>query len=439
MVSADYGTTMNLISFLGPTDYSKTTYVLGDKRHSTKFFPAALGQFIKPERVLIFCTPTVKSHHNLVQLTDELRDQGVKAEPIDIPDGHDERDLWLIFDALTENISENDTVVFDITHSFRSLPFLAFLAVAYLKAAKHVQVDGIFYGAYEARVEERNETPVLDLTPFASLLDWLTATRRFVDTGDGKDLSDLLEAGMPPGIQRKDDVSARKLAKHLQRAADAINGVSQALSLARPIETMASAAALKQTLLEAAPSIEEQARPFAVLTDRVMEEYGQFAIGDRSDETSATPGATYIDNQLDMINWYLLRRQTVQAVTLSREWLVSVLAFQWQRDMYKYKGQGGRQEIEHALGNALEQTKPSPNPRYQPSECDTLIQKMPDQVRRDIVAAWDVITKLRNDIAHAGMIKERLTAAQIQKKAHNVYAKLRGIATHFLPSHSIEP
>jgi len=90
--------------------------------------------------------------------------------PISIPDGKDEAEIWGIFETLTQNVNEGDSIVFDITHAFRSIPFLAMIAVSYLRAAKGIELNAIVYGAYDARIDDKS--PVFNLTPFVTLLDW---------------------------------------------------------------------------------------------------------------------------------------------------------------------------------------------------------------------------------------------------------------------------
>jgi len=55
---------------------------------------------------------------------------------VDIPDGKDEDELWKIFSIIVDEVQPGDEILFDITHGFRSLPFIAFLTVAYLKEVK---------------------------------------------------------------------------------------------------------------------------------------------------------------------------------------------------------------------------------------------------------------------------------------------------------------
>lgn len=411
---------MKLITFLGTTEYKTAVYEMGEQSHETQFFPVALARFIRPAQVLVCATPTVQQHHNLRELGQQLDEASIPWGCVPIPEGHSEADLWKIFDTLTGVVSEGEHVIFDVTHSFRSLPMLAFLAMAYLKAAKQVQVDRVLYGAWEARNPETNRTPVFDLTPFVALLDWLSATNRFIETGDGHALANLLKAGMPAGSIMRDDIAARALGRNLKAAADAIESVSLALQVTRPMEAMQSAAQLQATLRQALPGILERARPFEVITEQVIRAYGQFAVENPTETAAMAEG---LRQQLQMIDWYLRRRHIVQAATLAREWMVSGLAWQFNLPMFDYDR--GRHPIEQALNNAVEKRKPQPRGMY-PGPCDAQLAQLPQL--NEVVKIWSQLGELRNDIAHVGMKISPKPATLLKQKVEAIYPQLMLLA-----------
>lgn len=415
---------MKAISFLGKTRYTPTTYVYDAQEYETRFFPAALVHFLDPEKLLVFVTPTVRDHENMVKLGEELDILGVNWEAVVIPESHNESDLWRIFDRLTESVADGESVIFDITHSFRSLPMLVFLAVAYLKAAKDVSVEKILYGAWEARDEENNRSPVFDLTPFTALLDWLTATSRFVETGDGYSLSKLLKEGMPSGVKMGTDLEARTLGHSLKSAAQAIDSTSLALRITRPLETMQSANHMVIELDEAMPAILQRAKPFGILAEQMKQAYGQFALDNPTGDEALKDG---LMRQLAMIDWYLKRRQVVQAVTLAREWIVSLLAFNFNASMFDYEGT--RRQVEYALNNAVERRKDDPHIKRE-SRFDKRIEKLP-QID-SLCGVWSRMTSLRNDIAHAGMRSNARTAARLVQNAKDLYPQLESLAAELL-------
>ena len=106
------------------------------------------------------------------------------VEGVRIPEGHDEKQIWEIFDIVYKVLAHGDEVVFDITHAFRSIPMLAIIILNYSKVLKNIQLQRIQYGAFEAlgpafKVKEipidQRVAPLIDLTPLVTLSDWTMA------------------------------------------------------------------------------------------------------------------------------------------------------------------------------------------------------------------------------------------------------------------------
>ncbi len=422
---------MKVISFLGTGAYKPTTYTWGGQECTTRFFPVAMAHFIQPEQLLVCVTPTVAGHTNLSEMGADLDAAGVSWQPVHIPEGHSETDLWSIFNALTGVVEQGEQVIIDVTHSFRSLPFLAFLAVAYLRTAKQVQVQRVLYGAWEARQPQSeppastDRAPVFDLTPFVGLLDWTNATGHFTETGESAALADLLRRGMPSGPQMGQDLEMRDLGKKLKNAADSLQEVSLALQVTRPLEVMNSAAHLSDSLNRALPVISRSAPPFALLAEKIIAEYGQFGLQDAGRKENLTRNLRL---QLQMIHWYNAHNRVVQAATLLREWIVSVLALYFEAPLLDYEN--GRRPLEMAINNAVERRKPAPNIRER-SPFDRSLETLDDIDR--ICTLWSRATRLRNDIAHVGMRSEPEPAAHLKQKVEELLPELDYLADALLP------
>lgn len=392
-------------------------YTWQGKEYEGGVFSLALRQFVEHDRMLVCNTPEAeeKTWPALLELNDE------RIEPVAIPKGETTSEMWEIFNAITERVNYKETVIFDITHGLRSLPFLVFLFAAYLKSAKQVNIEAIYYGAFELG----KPAPVIDLSEFVSIIDWLMATNQFVKTGDGEVLADLLKKGIPSSIELRDDIAARELKKHLQSASTAIESISLALRLTRPTETMQQATKLEEALEKAAPSIAKRAQPFSILAKQVVQEYGQFAL-ENPRENSQLANNLWL--QLKMIQWYRDRQQIVQAVTLTREWIVSVLALKFEEPMFENKD--GRAEVERALNNAVRiQAKQTVNTI---SRCDDKFYILLN--KDDLINRWQQITELRNDIAHVGMNPNPKTAQQLKDSFERIYPFLPEFAKSLLPA-----
>jgi hypothetical protein len=407
---------MNLLTFLGTAEYKETTYILEGQGYTTRYCPAAAAHFCRPEAVLVVVTRDAQAKH-FEALANEIS-SFTRPIAVPIPDGHSEADLWQIFEVLTQQVNQGDELVVDITNGFRSLPFLSFLAVAFLRLARRVKVQRIYYGAWEAR-NEANESPIFDLTPFVTLLDWTIATDRFTRFGDASDLAALLREGMPTIPLLSSDKQAQQLGWALRQSAQAMETVSLALRLARPIETMTASKNLVETLGRAGLSAAQQARPFELLVEQVSQTYDSLALAD------PLKPAHWQDNlkiQLNLVKSYLDKGQIIQAVTLAREWLVSLLVYRFQPDS-PVDHKAIREPVEFALGNAAEQLRPQTEARV-PRETpyNPLLQALPEY--EEIGQLWHELTQLRNDLAHVGMRLHPLKADQLRKSALALYPRL---------------
>ncbi len=274
---------MKAISFLGAGPAFETTYTLPDGReHTAPFFPAALVRFYSVDTLLVFVTAGARTMH-YDRLRTLAEDYVNIILPVDIPDGRNEAELWQIFTAVADAVEPEDRVIFDITHGFRSLPFLSFLAAAYLRAIKRVTLEAVLYGALEAGDKSVTpaRAPVFDLSRFVSLLDWLTAADRFVQFGDARKLAEILRDRQATPVHlaaAAGNRQAQQMATALKGAATAMENVALPLRLTRPVETMEAAATLDQALAAAQAAFDLWAPPFALVADEVRGAYAPFGL-----------------------------------------------------------------------------------------------------------------------------------------------------------------
>jgi CRISPR-associated DxTHG motif protein len=219
---------MKLIAFLGTGEYKCATYRWNDHTYETSFVQEAFVHWLKPEATCVLLTEKARARH-WNDLSQRLQGHTQIVE-VDIPDGKSEAELWRIFEKISDAVCEGDQIAFDITHSFRSLPVIALLTIAYLKQVKGVKVQYVLYGAYEAL--DNQGAPVFDLTPFADLLDWLAAAKMFMATGDSSELGQLIQE-VQNDAYRNRGAYAENLPRALKNFGMALEEVSNDLLLAR--------------------------------------------------------------------------------------------------------------------------------------------------------------------------------------------------------------
>jgi len=413
---------MKAISFLGFGNYQETTYLnpLGDGECKTPFFQEALVEFYKPETLYVLLTKTVETvpprgatEPNWEVLKRRLADKADLQPVYNVPEAHSTADIWQLFEMLTNCLQEGDRVVFDITHSFRSLPVLALIAVSYLRVVRSVKIDGLIYGAYEAENKETKKSPTFDLMPMVSLLDWTTATDQFIKTGNGQALASLLHSS---------DSTTENLAK-------SIDGIAQGLQLLRPIDVMREAAMLPDHIAAAAPTISQSVPPFVTLLKRVEKDYSKFGLAN-PDEYTISAKASLL-RQLEMVEWYAAKGQIVQALSMAREWLPSLLCYHFKLDPQIEKP--NRAEMELLLNGGTAPADAQGN-KYKSPYLEEYKSSVPEKKRKQLNKLWDSdfnLAKLRNDVLHSGFRKKPKNAEDIMQQTEKIIGELKAVAAEW--------
>ena len=398
---------MLVMTVLGTGTYQETTYVWDDgeriRRYRSALFPVALDAWLAPERSLVLLTPDSAAHANWRQLQAQL---GERAEPVLIPAGKSEAELWQIFDALVAAVPEQAELVLDVTHGFRSLPLFAAVAALVLRRLRGVTIQRILYGAFEARDRERDETPVFDLSPLVDLAEWASGIEALERSGDGRLLAARIQATHRDLYRRR----SPELPRHLARVGKELDSLSQATWLARPLEALAAAHRLDQRLATAQEELARWTPPFAVLAERVRAEIGPLAHPEPEQLDEANLRA-----QLELIRYALGKGLVLQAVTLAREWLVSWYLWRTFPELRpSWLQRESRQRAENEL-NALQQQLRNGSP---------ILDALPE---RRIAEVWDQVAQLRNDLAHCGMRPDPMTSKQTIDRAKRLVTGLAGL------------
>lgn len=292
--------TRKVITFLGinPRD---AVYEWKGNTYPARVMAQAIREFAQFDQMLVFVTPDAK--RGTFPILADLQDERIQA--VDIVDGKDTESMWQIFQTVVDNVQEGETVIFDLTHGFRSLPFLAFLFIAYLKFAKSVTIEAVCYGALD--MTKDGNTPVLDLTEFVTMLDWITGTDQFVQTGNAKQLARLLNPKqLSSGV--------------LFDSSNTLNTISQAALLCQPFTLMQEVGKLDDSLKMAETELNISARPFSILRDKIVSAYGQF-------QDDGKDALRQLKVEFQLVEWYYQKGQFIQAVTLAREWLIDAVTY----------------------------------------------------------------------------------------------------------------
>jgi len=399
---------MKILTFLGTGIYYSTTYVWQDQEKEIEYVAAALSEFFRIDTVQVFLTAEAREKH-----WKSFQEIVPKANDINIPSGQSEDELWQIFEAVVKSVEHGETIILDVTHSFRSIPLFVFLAGIYLQKAKNVTIAGVYYGAYE---RNRERSPIFDLTPTLKFAEWLTATDKFLNTGSAKELGQLLSTIQQDfyrqGRQKEESINP----KSLKSFGDRIQAISDSIELVRPLKLMEETALLEKipynTLQQEVGTF---AQPFSLLLNRIQADYSQFSLP----KPRTAPPKETLDKQFDLLRWYIRNSLSTQAILLSREWVVSALCVRLERDYLK---KDERKIVEDNLNSLVESMKskvndPTPN----------ILEKAAPNLNQ-LSKLWSQLRDMRNDLAHTEMRPDSLSASDMTKFVqHELEEKLQEI------------
>jgi CRISPR-associated DxTHG motif protein len=384
-----------IITFLG-TIAKPTDYKYKDVPYNAEIFPQALVRLCEFDRMYVLVTKEAKekTYPKLEALQDD------RIEPIDIEDGETVDQMWKNFDKVVGKFEENDKVIFDITHGARSIPFLAFLFAAYLKVAKTVEIVEVYYGALV--FSEPGNGQVIQMGEFVSMLDWMSATQRFIDLGDGNGLVQLL---------KKVTIENEDLKAIVLKTAEAIELVSDALIYIRPIEVMSGAT----ELLELIGQLEKEGqgilalKPFFLLCRQIEQKYGELAL---KDSTTKSKLYSNLQCQLKIIEWYQGHQQQVKSIVLARELHILALAYYLQMDPFD-------RNVRSKCADIL-------NENNNNSDFDKYKDK------KFLLIAWGQVREPRNDYAHVGYTRGNKPIKELKNEIDGIIGESKQQLKKFL-------
>ena len=378
-------------SFIGTGDYRPCRYSLrGQTAEEVRYVQTALNLLLEPacDEAIVFCTPKAREAHEK-GLVAEFAEKGLR-EPriVGIPNGSSEEELWEIFRIVSDLAAEGDKIVFDVTHSFRSLPIVMTVLLRYLSVAKGVETSECLYGAWEAGNKGDNVVPVFELTPFFALDDWTHAIRDFERSGDASEMSRLAAERL--GRHCASDAAARKLNAAVRKLAAFSENVrlsNLGTENGNSIRSTRVSSEIAQPLADTANGI-PQLEP---LLRRMSARFSGYGDGD-------------IRNGFRAARLAAEHGSLPQAYTLLQETALSCLVERHRADVPDCcdSAVGAREFVGGVLANAS-------NPRFdwrrnwtRPENTADAAEALARKLPRNLVSAWSTTTARRNSLNHAG-------------------------------------
>jgi CRISPR-associated DxTHG motif protein len=394
------------ISVLGTTKYNECFYCIGEQPicQSVRFVQEALVNHVCPnwgqdDRIVLLVTDLAYEKNwkdnghgdgspGLATLLRSIKPdlQARIEEPVIIPFGKDEEEIWEIFDKILNILAIGDRVTFDITHSFRSLPMLVMTVLNYAKVVRNIEIEGIYYGNYEARDVASNRAPVFDLIVFDNLLDWTIAIDAFLSSGDASQAARL--------AQRKADTMSRAkkgydpLVKPLRNIAGRLDEFSKTMSTCRGSAISDSVNKLKNSIHE---------------TNNIKMDPAFKPLLNHLEARLQTFTGSKIDDGIRAAEWCAQHNLVQQSFTILREFMIGYVCGGYGVDPEDYPM---RKRIEDCIGNDVHAwSDHKKNKHKNLNEVRTQPPLMVLKGKPELLDLFGRLYDYRNDINHAGIRK----------------------------------
>ncbi len=413
-----------LVTAMGTGKYSEVRYELGDKVSSpNKFSSIALGEILSPNgeplHVITLWTPGARHNSQNTYYADyahEVQAHGWTYEPVDIPEGMKEAELWEIFEKIGQVLQANDSVIADITHGFRSIPVVMVTALQYYRLNKPLSSLNVYYSAFLPSRPPEETTPIISLDMILALADWTYGAKLFEERLVAAPLAEQIEQ-----TQKRSHVDPqwpRQRLTRIKKVSTALKELDKLLHNNLPIEAGIKASELLQRAEEARgefPSfppiqdfwekIERQARKIYV--DMDPKEKPNYPL---------TPGE--LERQRKLIESYKHMGNILSGVTLMREWIVSAYLYALGRRDSWLDYDRTRRDAEADL-NTFSRCRRNHVPLY---------FREHQELMNEIISAWDATVKIRNELAHCGMKPEAVSSPDLDtSRLDEILALLRQV------------
>jgi CRISPR-associated DxTHG motif protein len=443
------------ISFLGTNDYLDCNYYNPEQLDScidgVRFVQEATlrlqcNSWDENDQICIFTTDLAwsanwKDNGHLDRKTGnpkpsdglEKRLLGLGLKPlirqVAIPSGNTQAEIWEIFEKVYDTLRENDDLVFDVTHAFRSIPLLALVILNYAKVMKKIRLSGIYYGAFEVlgnpteaiKIEpEKRNVPLLDLTALDQLLEWTFAVDRFLEAGDARHMHQLaaeIAREKLKGSKGKDPE-----AQALKRIANSLISFSRAMTTCRGMEITHAADALKNSLSYDGPF--QSVHPLRPLFQKVRENIDPFGRGK-------------VFDGIEAVRWCHDHNLIQQGYTILEEVILTgLLELAGERDSFSLNTRKVAAQALNILIKKIEYDEKKWEKEARENRSMTLnIHNILKTLEFEpLIKISDRISQLRNDLNHAGHNHNAIRLNKADEFKSTLLALINEIEVCFKPS-----
>lgn len=372
---------MRCISCVAPESEEASRFCQDDQCMVTDLVQEAVWHCWHPDE-LILCITNPQSAH----LAAECESRGLAVRKLWLPEGMTEDAFWETFAILAGVAEEGEEILFEITGGRHSLPFIISLVATWMKEIRKVKVVGVLYATSPDEFGFRH---FVNLQPVLGVIDWIAGVRSLTSYTDADQMTRLL-TGLQGEIYRTREEADPPT--HLIGWSHLLGTFTRAVRLSRPVDALYAAWGISRDI----PEIREEVKRFAPALLPVIDDLKNIS------EMAAPPkpdklNPSYLMMQHRLIQYQIGKGLEIQAVSLSREWLISVMMLLFGVDAW-WLDADARHTISRTLtGMALTlQGIPAETTPY----THMLLTK---ENWKEMIQIWERVSDLRNELAHCGM------------------------------------
>ncbi len=413
------------ISILGITNYSETTYTADNKI----ILPT---RFVQEASIKLYCEEWTQSDKFYILVTDlsyknnwldnghkdksgnvlkyiglkrTIENLNLKPEikDIRIKDGNSEEEIWEIFDTVYSLLNEEDELVVDITHSFRSLPMLLMVLINYSKFLKKIKVSHICYGNFESRDKENNTTPIINITSLSILQNWTSAANDFINFGSTDKIIELTNEKINPILSNTKGQD--KTASNLRSFIKNIELIPQAILTNRGNYIYKDKNFDSANLSLQSISL-DFIKPFKPIIDKIQNKIEDFG------------NNKGVFNGFESVRWCIDFNWLQQGYTILQETIISVVL---EDEKLDYSNENYRNIVSSAFIIFIRKI---PNNEWKGDALEHM--QYTDQILKNkllikLAQTFSEITELRNDINHCGLKPNSTNPQTLKNKLKHLF------------------
>lgn len=403
------------VTFLGTGNYEKVSYqTLDGSLIKTAYVQTAIVHGFRNElqntgKAFIFVTPEAKARHWDTEqglhgeINQYFLEENIKT--IEIDTVTTEEQIWSLFDKIFQNIPAQSELIFDITHAFRSIPFLGIVIINYTRLVKNIFLRGIFYGAYDRNLPSPYK--IIDLTNIDRLLRWSIGVSQFLNTGNAAEINQLANETVSRYKANKKDKDPylfleRNLAHNLKN-------IWPILTTCRSNEIVDGTKfiAIKEKIDELKKYDIQYIRPLGVLYNRIEDTVYLF----KKESVANILPAVHLCIQYNLIQ---------QGITLLQEGIITIVLYLLGIDDYSVREY--RESVSRYftyINEPGKYTNPAEEEPYKAVGQRLVKSEMPEALK----TVYKRLQDIRNDINHAGLTSQNIRPDTFKSSLKDIFTQ----------------